>query len=456
MILRPYQIDGINRLRAEYASGRRAPIYQLSTGGGKSLVISGIVRGAVAKGRRVVVMAHRRELIYQLHRKLNECGVTAGIIMPGHPEEPHPVQVASVQTLARRTGRFAFDLVVIDEGHHCVAGSAYDDIIQAYPGAALLGVTATPCRLDGKGLGKGSGGLFDGLVCGPEMRWLIENGFLADWRAFCPDPGADLDAIKTTAGDFNKGALADAMNKRQLIGDAVRHYQELGGGRKGIAFTVSVDHARNMADMFTEAGIPAIAVDGGMGREERDAAFAGFAGDKYKIVCSCELISEGYDVPEAAVAILARPTKSLTMFRQQIGRVLRPKADGSKALILDHAGNIMRHGAPDDPVAWSLEGRPPRDKKEKQPPRCKECQAFMRIGAEYCTECGAVRQKGASGRELVEKEGDLVEFQRGQQQQKRKQVGRARTEAELWQIARERGYKPGWVYQMLRARERRG
>ena len=207
--LRPYQIRAVDAIRGAYRQGAKAPLLVMPTGAGKTICFSYIASQAAAKGSRILLLAHRRELVLQISRALNMWGIGHGTIMPERTETGHPVQVASIPTLARRLypGKYRFDLIVIDEAHHAVSGSGLGAILDALPEAKLLGVTATPCRLDGRGLGKDAAGYFDALVEGPSVLELIDAGYLARPVVYAPPAGqeVDLSAVKVTGGDYNLG-----------------------------------------------------------------------------------------------------------------------------------------------------------------------------------------------------------------------------------------------------------
>jgi len=487
LILRDYQERDIQRLRNAFSHGMRAPIYQLSTGGGKTVVFSHVVQNAVAKGKRVLVLAHRRELIRQASAKLDWCGVPHGIIAAGEDRD-HDAQVivASIQTVARRLGSLPqFDLIVLDEAHHAVAGS-WSKLLASQPQAFLLGVTATPARLDGKGLGKHCGGHFDAIVLGPTMQDLIDQGYLAPCKVFLPAAGIDTRGVKKIAGDYDEGELegrADAVT-----GDAVKEFQKLPAGTTAIAFCVTVKNAERVAQAFRDAGVKSTAVHGGMAKPERDAAIAGLEDGTVTVLTSCEIVSEGLDVPSVGCVILLRPTKSLTMCRQQIGRGMRPKADGSALIVLDHARNCLEHGLPTDVIDWTLDGVEKDESKKPPPPwQCLSCGVLNAPARTECKECGAAKpwrcattpmRRGCGEtnpgdvmhcqfcgrarpvrRELVADNAEMAEFAPEQfayilRMGYRQLLSRPRTQEELQAYAHAKGYKKGWVFHRMQEQAR--
>jgi DNA repair protein RadD len=404
--LRDYQQTGVDEIRAHFASGISRVCYQLPTGGGKTITFAYITTAAVVKGSRVLILVHRIELIEQIAATLARFGVPYGVIAAGCSATPEaPVQVASVQTLVNREVG-DFDLVVVDESHHAVAAS-WRTVLDALPNSKVLGVSATPERLDGKGLGD----VFNTLVIGPTMRWLIDNGYLAPYVAFGPKKAPDLRRIKVTAGDYNTAALADAMSDRLIIQSAVDEYRRICDGAPALVFSVNLDHSRLVAKAFSEAGYRAAHVDGTTPKDERKDAIAALGGGRIQVLSNCQLFDEGLDVPGVVAAILLRPTMSVARYLQMVGRALRPGKP--RAFILDHAGCVAAHGLPDDAREWSLEGREKeeRDKYRDRSRQCESCGAFSPYTATHCRECGhafPVREKAQP--EKIDVPSSLVEI----------------------------------------------
>ena len=405
VVLRPYQETAVADIRTHMQRFRRV-LFCLPTGGGKTVVFSFITDQIAERGKSVTILAHRKEIVRQISQALARQGVPHGLIMPGKPMTADPVQVGMIQTCANRLDRLDEpDLLICDEAHHAVAGS-WDLIKETWTRAFQLGVTATPERLDGKGLRHA----FDCLVLGPTPAELIRIGALADYDYLAPPSDLDLGAVHTRAGDYAQDELEEAVSKSTILGDAVGHYRKYLDGKPAIAFCISVRHAEEVARRFREAGIPAASVDGAMSAETRDDVLAALELGRIKVLTSCDLVSEGFDVPAVAGALLLRPTKSLTLFLQQCGRALRPKADGSKAVILDHVGNYKVHGFPDQSRAWSLDGRP---KKKEAPPVtvCKLCFKAMPAPVIHSPNfpCGGVDDEICPYREVKETKGRMIE-----------------------------------------------
>lgn len=403
--LRPYQERGIDGVRALLGVGRKSVLIVCPTGGGKTVIFAAIASGAVRKGKRVLVLAHRKELIDQGYTKLLASGIDEahlGTILAGDPRRrPHaPVQVASVQTIAGRAKPPA-DIVIIDEAHHSCAAS-YRKILAAYPHAAILGVTATPCRADGRGLGD----VFVELVHVATFRDLAADGFLVAPRVFTSRNPLDLSKLKTTGGDYNLADLDKVVNTRELVGDIVATWQARAEGRTTVVFASSVEHSRAIVAQFVEAGVAAEHLDGTTEKEERAAILARLASGETTVVSNMGVLTEGWDLPRCKCVVLARPTKSLGLYLQMAGRGLRPW-ENTSALLLDHAGCVLSHGFPQDDREWSLEAK---KKKASAPPvrTCLSCYAALPGGTAVCTECGHVFE--SDEREgLRQVDGELLE-----------------------------------------------
>jgi superfamily II DNA or RNA helicase len=440
--LRSYQVQGVHAIRAAFKAGRRGVLYVLPTGGGKTHVLTDIAVRAAQKGRRVLHVVHRRELTLQISAALERRDLPHGLIAPGQPTGTQPVQVAMAQTLARRlpldrTGRFRFDLVIVDEAHHATRDSIWGAILQhnnilAPGGARLLGVTATPCRLDGKGLGAAAGGFFDELVVGPSVAELIELGYLARPVVYAPDRAVDLSGVKQRGGDYVAGQLAARMDQAALTGDAVAHYQRYCGGAPAIAFTVTVEHAAHVAEDFARAGYQAAVLTGATPDRSRAAMIRDLGSGALHVLASCNVVSEGTDIPAVQAAILLRPTASYALAMQQMGRALRAAPGKTCAVLLDHAGNSLRHGLPTEPVEWSLEGvrRAGEAGRGERPPSAPAAEA---------REFDVPWVRAGDLSELTpEKRAALQRWRREAERQ-------ARSLEDFRAIGEACGYKPGWA-----------
>lgn len=436
IVLRDYQQRLIDEGRAAYRRGANSVLFCLPTGGGKTLTASTIVHGAAAKKNAVWWLCHRRELCAQASRTFYDLNIPHGTVQAGHVSNPGAlVQVGSIQTVANRLDQLPEPgLIIFDEAHHIGAGS-WDALFHRFPRARILGLTATPWRLDGQGLGR----WFETMVEGPTVAELIEAGALSPYRYFAPTK-PDLDGVAMTGGDYQKGALASAMARPQIVGDAIEHYRRLCPGKRAVAFAAGVENSKLIAAQFNEAGIPAEHVDGSMHADMRDAAVARFRAGQTLVLSNSDLFGEGFDVPAIEAAILLRPTKSLSLHLQQCGRALRPQP-GKIAIILDHAGNVDHHGLPDDVRAWSLDDREKRRKgevSEVSAKQCKEC-FFVYRPAPACPACGHVPV--VQSREIEVVEGSLEEVIKIEPRAKFKEQGKAGSLDDLIRLGRERGYK---------------
>jgi superfamily II DNA or RNA helicase len=455
MILRTYQTDLVEQVDAACAAGRRRILVVLPTGGGKTIVMAQIIADHLAAGGRAMVLAHRRELITQTSAKLHAANIDHGIIQAGFPTRPgEPVQVASVQTLHARAVRSAAidmpaaTLVIVDEAHH-VRARTYRQILDAYPDARVIGLTATPCRSDGRGLGA----VFEAIVEGPSVAELISTGFLVPTKVYAPSV-PDLTGVKVERGDYVERQLAERMDDAKLIGDVVTHWHQLADQRRTVVFATGVAHSLHLRDEFRRAGVLAEHIDGGTPLEERDSILARLADGKVEVVCNCSVLTEGWDRPEVSCLVMARPTKSLVLFRQMVGRVLRPSPGKTDALILDHAGAIFEHGWIDDPVEWTLsedhraESQRQRDRRTKRQGRslttCPECSAVRWQGSP-CGSCNWRPQAKPLSVEVFD--GDLAAVDRAGSARPAAvtAIDKARFHAMLLGVARQRGYRDGWA-----------
>lgn len=396
-----------------------------------------------AKGN-VLVLAHRHTLINQ-HKELLE---SVGALTD-------KVRVESVFTEASRLGRYAKDsvsLIIIDEAHLSEAAS-YKKVCKYYDCRRVL-FTATPARLDGKPLT-----LADTLITGITANELIQIGAVSDYDYYAPDLNLDIDNVDTVAGEYHNGQLTEIMCQNAIYGDVLKYYNLLGENRQAIAYCTSIKHSIKTANMFNKNGITAISIDGSMSQKERNEKMEMFSKGKVQILCNCNLISEGVTLPSASVALLLRPTMSLPLFIQQACRVLTP-VEGKKAVIIDYVNNVQKHGLPTEAHKWSLTQEIEKRKtfNEKGELNIRQCENCFRCfkTAQKCPYCGY--EYKVKGRELkAVKEVELkrieaierVELEQ-QKRAARMEVGQCRTIAELQKIANERGYAPGWVWQMAR------
>lgn len=441
--LRDYQVEAIQAVRRLFREGKRAPILVAPTGSGKTTVGAEIIRSATARERHTYWLVHRRELVQQASDRLKTFGVDHGIIMRGFPREHwKPVQVCSVQTLLRRAHTKAPDLYFIDEAHRAL-GESYTEILSRNPAAKLIGLTATPIRTDGRGLGH----LFDSIVLCSTPQELTDRGYLVPARVFAPS-APDVTGVRRTAGDYNQKDLAERADKATLIGDIVDHWKRLASHCQTVCFAVSIQHSQHIVERFKAAGIPAEHLDGNTPTEEREAILHRIATGATRIVSNVGVWTEGVDVPVMACAILARPTQSLGLYLQMAGRVLRPYDGKTEAIILDHAGCTIQHGFVTDDRDWSLEGieqgRKRKSDSEETGPGvriCQKCYAAFPSTVSLCPACGAAY---VVERQVEEKAGELQEIRPGAYKLPEK-LSKNPKIAECQRIAAMMGYSGQWV-----------
>ena len=454
IVLHQFQRTAVEQVEGELAAGTAKPLLVAPTGAGKTVVASDLSKRLVAKHKRILFLAHRREIIQQTSRKLHRNGVSHGIIMAGadaglRPQAP--VQVASIDTLrARALNRDVIplpmaDIIFIDEAHHARA-LTYERVIDAYPKAAVIGLTATPCRGDGRGLGN----IFTKLIECPQVEELIGLGVLVRSRVYAPvDP--DLTGVRTQNGDYVTHQLASRMNTDKLVGDIVTHWLQYGERRRTVLFAVDVAHSVHIRNEMIRAGVRAEHLDANTPITERETILAHLASGETELVTNCMVLTEGWDMPQVGCCILARPTKQMGLYRQMIGRVLRAAAGKQDAIILDHSGACYRHGLPEDPVEWTLAidrraANPAHEKRkvggEFRLRECPECNALMAIPP--CGHCGWLPKPRARDVEVADGELGLVIGGRAQAPLY-DPATRARWHGMLAFIARNRGHKPEWT-----------
>lgn len=455
--LRYYQADAIARINAAIEAGRKGVLLVIVTGGGKTVIAADVIGTYVATGKRVVVIVHREELVDQMAGKLSTGGVRFGFIKAGYPTQADaPVQIASIQTLHARAMRGSIiemppaDLVIIDEAHHALA-KTWKDVADYYTqaGAVIVGMTATPARGDGRGLG----GVFDVMVQGPSVAELIEGGFLVKTTVYAPYR-PDLVGVRTVAGDYSEKQLDERLNKRELVGDIVLHYLKINSDRRRtVVFAINVAHAVSICDAFRSAGIMAEVVHGGTPRDERRQILANLERGHLDVVVNCMVLTEGWDQPAVSCLILARPTKSLALYRQMVGRVLRPAPGKTDALIIDHSGATYDHGFAEDEIEWVLEvdrraTNKTQSSRGNQQPRklltCPECTALRTAGSP-CPACGWRPTPKAQEIEVVD--GDLEKVERSRTTKKGEYTAEDKHawHRQLVWIAQSRDYKLGWA-----------
>lgn len=454
MKLYPHQ-EGVVSEAREALLSHQCVLLQAATGFGKTAVASFMLSRSRDLQRRAMFVCHRRELLAQTSATLKRVGVPHGFIAAGMAHDPFVgCHIASVDTLKNRLDKIPVpNLLIFDECHHSAA-AGWEKVHEwaLKGGARIVGLTATPIRTDGMGLNK----YFYHMVKGPSVAWLMENNYLSRYEAYAPST-PDLSNVKTRLGDYDQAEIAQIMDNSMIFGCAVDNWKKLAMGKRTIAFAPSIKLSEKLAAQFSVNGIPAEHLDGGTDKKDRAETIRRFASGETKVLTNVNLFSEGFDlsaiagrdVPIEAV-ILYRPTQSLAMHLQQVGRALRPKP--YPAIILDHAGNLMRHGLPDMPFEWTLEGKQKKKRGVEEPDvkvkQCPECYA-VHPPAEHCPHCGFIYPK-PEGKIVEIVDGDLKRIDAEAMMKARKKakqmIAACVTREDFVQVAKMCGYKPGWVH----------
>ena len=385
----PHQTRAINEWQA--LRTRRVCIVS-PTGSGKTSLAAEIIRRAVLQQWPCLFLAHRKELIDQVHDRLAQFGVKSGVIRASDErfDPTQLVQVASIPTLARRGAKACppANIVFVDECHRVMADT-YQDVLDNYPSAFIIGLTATPWRTDNRGLADA----FEGLVVAAEYDELIEQKLIVQPTMFAA-PIKGLEKLKIRQGDYAAGLLQSLMLGSKLVGAIVPTWMQRASGCQTVVFASGVDHSRVIVEEFKVVGIAAEHLDAETPEEEREAVLARWRAGTTRVVSNCGILTEGFDYPELGCAILARPTKSKTLYLQMVGRVLRSAKDKTRALLLDHAGLFEEHGFPTDPQDYSLDQTRPTvdtegdEREELRYRMCEECHCLNPPDATACMECG--------------------------------------------------------------------
>jgi DNA repair protein RadD len=452
--LRPYQAKAVDEIEAMIGQARHV-LFVLPTGGGKTEIAKKVAENAVvARKERVLILTHRREILNQTSLNLSFSKLDHGLIQVGlNVDLEYAIQVASIQTfwhrcmLRNRIPLPAADVIIVDEAHH-IRATTWSKILDAYPDARRLGLTATPCRGDGRGLGN----YFDELIEGPKIPELINGKWLVPTIYYAPT-APNLNGVKTQSGDYQLKALSARMNRSDLVGDIVTNWFKFAEARKTIVFAVDVPHSISIKDEFVKAGVKAEHLDGRTPKPERDDILKRLRSGETQIVVNCQVLTEGFDAPEVSCIVLARPTKQLGLFRQMAGRGLRPSPGKTNLKLIDHSGAVFRHGLLEDPIEWTLD----TDKRAQNPTHAKRDMSVIGRLIE-CSQCGAMRsvdEKCPHCGFLPQRRPDAIVFAEGELARVNRQTRTAASmedpnERMRWHgmftfIAREHGYKPGWI-----------
>lgn len=446
--LRPYQNEALNELRRGIRAGNLVQMLMAPTGAGKTTIASAMKQGACLKGKRAFFIVDSLELVDQAAQRFHEDGLEVGVIQGDHSwtDYSKPVQVCTIQTLRSRWSGLAEhlkpDLVVIDEAHvlHKMHQEIIADCVERK--IPVVGLSATPFR---KGLGR----LFKRLVVSATLTELTEQGYLVPAHCYAPSI-PDMKGVKTTAGgDWADEALAEVMGSAKIMGDVVTNWMQLAKGRQTVVFGCNVAHSRELARQFTQAGILAAHVDGYMDELERAKIIKNFRHGSIRVLCNVAVLTKGFDAPETSCVVLARPTKSLMMHYQMMGRGLRTAEGKSDCIIIDHAGNCLRNGVPTEALPTELDDgagknsdrrERNKEKAERLPRPCPKCKHLF--AASICPACGF---KPQAHEDVEWVDGKLVPL--GSSMKRTFSTAEKHDiYAQLLGYAQQHMLKPGWAY----------
>jgi len=437
--IRDYQQKAINDVREAFKSSKKI-ILTAPTGSGKTVIALTIVKSALEKGKRIGFVCDRLTLLDQTANVMLNAGIDFGIIQGNNhlTDYSKKFQICSAQTLSRRCADDDFDFIIIDEAH--IMFKHQLTMLKNHDHTYFLGLTATPFT---KGLGKH----WDKLVVGPTVTNLIERGFLSKYVAYGPSK-PDLRGVKIVAGDYNKKQLAEKTDTSKLIGDIVEHWFKLAQKRRTIAMAVNTAHAEHIAESFQKEGIKADFIHCYLLPHEVQQKLKAFRDGDLQLLSSVDMISRGFDMPQADCLIIARPTKSLNYHLQAIGRVLRPSPGKENALILDHAGNFERLGFPDDEFEMVLNvttekesAKKKKEKQEKLPKTCPKCFFVKPPGVYVCPQCQFETKRQSN---VVNTDGDLQELQK-KRKLKASPEDKIKMLSKLLAAGKAAGFKDGWA-----------
>lgn len=432
--LHDYQNKLVNSARNNLAQGKHSVLLVSPAGSGKSVIIAEIARLATEKNGHVLFMVHRKELIEQITGSF-------------HTNEVQ-MENTTIMTVGRIVNRLDQlpkpSLIITDETHHSLA-KTYRDIYDYYADVPRLGFTASPWRMSGQGFTD----VYESMVEGPQVEWLIENNFLAPYKYYSVNLINEDKLKKSSTGDYTKNSIDDAIGGT-IYGDVIQNYRKLADGKQAIVYCHSVDFSEEVAEAFRSKGIAAEHADAKTSKVEREKIMSDFRSGALKVLCNVDLISEGFNVPDCEVVILLRPTESLVLHIQQSMRSMRYKP-GKRAIIIDHVANYLKHGLPDTPRKWTLEERERKGNKKTDSDaipikQCPQCMSVMLSSISIC-ECG---HEFIAERNMEVEEAELVEITKDFTLQANyivtKSVDELSTMEELKAYRKAKGYKPGWVY----------
>lgn len=434
--LHKYQNQLVDQARIELSKGNHSVLLVSPAGSGKSVVIAEIARLATEKNGHVMFMVHRQELINQIKQSFieNEVDLNRCTIM-------------TVGKIANRLDKLVKPtLIITDETHHSLAAT-YRKIYDYYADVPRLGFTASPWRMSGKGFNE----VYSAMVEGPDVKWLIDNNFLAPYTYYSVNLINESVLKKSSTGDYTKDSVDQAVS-RTIFGDVIKTYQDKANGKQAIVYCHSVEFSKEVAASFSEKGIKAEHADAKTPKKERDRIMTEFKNGQIKVLCNVDLISEGFNVPDCEVVIMLRPTESLVLHIQQSMRSMRYKPD-KQAIIIDHVANYLKHGLPDTPRQWTLEDREKKKSGSKSDAipikQCPECFAIVPSDHKFCYECDYEFLPEESIMQ-VDETAEIVEitqdFSLTASYIVTKKVEELNTMDELKAYQKAKNYKPGWVY----------
>lgn len=433
MELRDYQQDMYDKIK-EALKTHKGVCGVLPCRSGKSWIMKKIVESACLKGSKVLILAHRRLLLSQ-HSKIIQ-----------------NARLESVFTEVNHLGEHGkVDLIIIDEAHISGAES-YKKVCDFYNCKRIL-FTATAKRLDNKPLS-----LAEIIINGISGDELIERGYVSKYELYAPKLDINLKKVEMSGSDFNNEQLGEVMLDRKIYGDIIKYYHKLAEGKQSIAYCTNIKHSLSIRDLFNDNGIPAVHMDASTPEKEREKIMSDFKEGKYKILCNCNLISEGITVPECECCLLLRPTQSETLYIQQACRCLTPR-EGKTAIIIDFVGNCYAHGTPTEKREYTLDEKQIRIKNPSREPEvtareCSNCLRVYRGTDPICPYCGFDNKKPRRQIAMEEK-AELERIQKIERVQKSREQGMAKSYEELVQIGYKRGIKNprGWAWYVWNGRK---
>lgn len=448
--LRDYQKRVIDSVRSEAANGKKRILVVMPTGAGKTITSSVLVSGAAEKGNRNLSLLHRRGLVDQMIASFTEMGIETGCIMAGKEHDlERQCQVASIWTYARRLNldddihnRFFVEspFVLVDEAHH-IMSKTFQKVLKRYPNSFVVGLTATPTIANGSGLGK----FFDSMVDVVTMKELLDGGYLVPGEYYGPtDP--DLSALKIVQGDYEKKGMDEQFNKPLIIGDVVDNWLKYAFDKQTMVFAINRKHAKALCREFVSKGVNAEYLDAHNDDEERDDVIRRFRNGDTQVICQVALYTEGTDIKEIECLVIARPTRSIGLWRQILGRGARPNSGKENFMVLDHGGNVKRLGFYEDEMNWSLDAkhganRAKPKKKEKTIITCDMCK--HQFTGNRCPKCGFEIKDW--GRRVETIQAELVKMGPAKKEKTYTKEEKKKTFAMLEYYRRNKNYAPGWT-----------